>query len=214
MKSSNVLRFIESGILIAVATVLSLFQPFQLPFGGGITIVSMLPIVIVSYRYGVKWGIFTGFTYSLLMMATGYSTVRGLFLPDDDGGSINIIRAILIILLDYICAYTMLGIGGLFRNKLKAATGLCLGAIAALTARYIVHIISGAVFYGAWAEWFFTQEGFYKAGDVIMNNFSGKSLAVIYSVFYNGLYMIPEIILTAIAAYFIGKIPYITRKKQ
>ena len=102
MKSSNILRFIESGILIAVATVLSLFQPFQLPFGGGITIVSMLPIVIVSYRYGVKWGIFTGFTYSLLMMATGYSTVRGLFLPDDDGGSINIIRAILIILLDYI----------------------------------------------------------------------------------------------------------------
>ena len=162
----------------------------------------------------MKWGIFTGFTYSLLMMATGYSTVRGLFLPDDDGGSINIIRALLIIFLDYICAYTMLGIGGLFRNKLKAATGLCLGAITALTARYIVHIISGAVFYGAWAEWFFTQEGFYKAGDVIMDNFSGKSLAVIYSVFYNGLYMIPEIILTAIAAYFIGKIPYITRKKQ
>ena len=48
MKSSNVLRFIESGILIAVATVLSLFKPFQLPFGGEITIVSMLPIVIVS----------------------------------------------------------------------------------------------------------------------------------------------------------------------
>lgn len=38
MKTQKTLRFVESGILIAIATVLSVIQPFQLPFGGGITI--------------------------------------------------------------------------------------------------------------------------------------------------------------------------------
>ena len=61
-----------------------------------------------------------------------------------------------------------------------------------------MHIISGAIFFGAWAEWFFSQDNFYKIGEKILSTFSGAGLAFIYSVFYNGLYMIPEIIITAI----------------
>lgn len=39
-------------------------------------------------------------------------------------------------------------------------------------------------------------------------------LALLYSVIYNGLYMIPEIIITAIVALIIGRVPQITGKKS
>ena len=117
--------------------------------------------------------------------------------------------------MDYIVAYTAVGLGGVFRNKIKnPSLALCLGAIFALFLRYIAHIISGAVVFGIWAEWFFTQEGFYSIGSQIMNSFSGTSLSVVYSVFYNGLYMIPEIILTGIVAFIIGKVPQIAQKSN
>ncbi|MBR5203263.1 MAG: hypothetical protein IKW45_08350, partial [Clostridia bacterium] len=62
-----------------------------------------------------------------------------------------------------------------------------------------------------WAEWFFTQEGFYSWGETIMNTFSGNGLAFVYSVIYNGFYMIPEIIITTVVAVVIGRIPQITK---
>lgn len=211
MKKSDTLRFVEAGILIAAAMILSVIQPFQLPFGGGITIASMLPIIIISYRHGIKWGCFSAFVYSLLQIATGFGTVRSFFMPESEGGY-EIWKAVCIVLMDYILAYTVLGMGGIFRNKLSSAASLCLGSIIALMLRFVVHIISGAIFFGSWAEWFFTQEGFYKIGSTIMENFSGTGLAVVYSVFYNGLYMLPEIIITAIAAYAVGKVPAIAKK--
>lgn len=209
MKSkSATLRLVETGILLAIATVLSVIQPFQLPFGGGITIASMLPIVLISYRHGIKWGMFSAFVYSILQMLTGFATVKGFFVPEEHA----LLAGIGIVLMDYVAAYTILGVGGMFRNKLKPVPALCLGTVVALLLRYLVHIISGAVFFGAWAEWFFTQEGFYAVGAKIMDTFSGAGLAVVYSIFYNGLYMVPEIIITAIAAFVIGRIPAIARK--
>ncbi len=208
MQIRHTLRLVETGILLALATVLSVIQPFQLPFGGGITIVSMLPIVVLSYRHGVKWGLFSAFVYSLLQMATGFANVKGFFVPEDYA----LATGLCIVLLDYVAAYTVLGLGGALRDRMKPAAALCIGTVLALLLRYAVHILSGAVFFGAWAEWFFTQEGFYSIGSTIVENFSGTSLAVIYSVFYNGLYMIPELILTAIAAAVIGKIPYVAKK--
>ncbi|MDE5564943.1 MAG: energy-coupled thiamine transporter ThiT [Oscillospiraceae bacterium] len=208
MRSSTTLRLVETGILLAIATVLSVIQPFQLPFGGGITIASMLPIILISYRHGIKWGFFSAFVYSLLQMATGFGTVKGFFVPEDYA----LWAGIGIVLMDYIIAYTVLGIGGIFRNQLKPVPALCLGTTVAVLLRYAVHIISGAVFFGAWAEWFFTQEGFYAIGAHIMDTFSGTGLAVVYSVFYNGLYMLPELVITVIVAAVIGKIPAIAKK--
>lgn len=207
---STVTRLVETGVLLALATILSFIKPFSLPFGGGITIVSMLPIVLLSYRHGLKWGLFSAFIYSLLQIVTGIGTVRGFFVPEDYA----LWAGIGIVLLDYVAAFTVLGFGGLFRNKLKAPLALCLGSIVALLLRYLMHILSGFIFFGAWAEWFFTQEGFYSIGSKIMENFSGAGLSLIYSIFYNGLYMIPELILTAIVAFVIGNVPYIAKKFQ
>ena len=71
-------RLTESAMLLAMAIVLELvskmFIPEQ-PFGGQLTIVSMLPIVLISYRHGVKWGFVAAFAYALIEMVMGASTI-------------------------------------------------------------------------------------------------------------------------------------------
>lgn len=213
MQNTKTIRLVETGLLLAIATVLSLIKPFELPFGGGITIISMLPIVLIAYKYGTKWGLFSAFVGSILQILTSMKTVSAFFLPGES--HMVLWKAILICFIDYIIAYTALGFGGIFRNKFKSpSTALCLGSIVALSLRYLAHIISGVIFFGSYAEWFFTQEGFYKIGNTILNNFSGNGLVIIYSLFYNGLFMIPEIIITAVAALIIGKVPQITKKND
>ncbi len=202
---NNTKKLVTSAMLIAIAVVLSLFTPFNLPFGGGITLASCLPIVLISFAYGVKFGVFSAFVYALLQMVTGMSTVASFFLPGEN--QMILWKAICVCLLDYIAAYTILGFGGIFKNRIKNnAIAITIGTAAVLFSRYVIHTISGAIFFGTWAEWFFSQDGFYKIGNAILNSFSGSSLAFIYSVFYNGLYMIPEIIITTVVAPIIYKI--------
>ncbi len=214
-------RLTLSAIMIALSAVLAVtcaLIPFlNLPFGGGFTIASMLPIILISYMYGLKWGFFVSATYSVLQvlmdlsLGTSSSVIMALFMPNSDG-YMGALAGISILVIDYFVAYTVLGIGGIFRNRLKNKTlALCLGSILALTLRYVAHIFSGAIFYGAWAEWFFSQEGFYAFGAKVLESFSGGTLALIYSVVYNGLYMIPEIVITAIAASVVSTIPLIKK---
>ncbi|MBE7009886.1 MAG: hypothetical protein E7418_00160 [Ruminococcaceae bacterium] len=204
-------RLVTTAMLIAIGTVLSIFQPLQLPFGGGITIGSMLPIIVIAYCYGTRWGLFSAFIFSLLQLLLGLKTVSAFFLPGES--QMNLFAAILICLIDYILAYTVLGFGGIFKKRVKnGLTAMTLGACLAPLLRYILHIISGAVFFGSWAEWFFTQDGFYTIGSTIMNTFSGTGLALIYSIFYNGLYMVPEILITVLLAPIIYKTLAVSRK--
>lgn len=216
MKKQSTVRLVESALLIAIAAVIELISKtlgLELPFGGTITLASMFPIVLIAYKYGTKWGLLSGFTYSLVQMLLGAKTVSAMFLPSDD--QMVLWQAICICLLDYVLAYTLLGLGGIFKGKFKKpAAELALGAFVALLLRYLVHIISGAIFYGAYAEWFFTQEGFYSIGEKILGTFSGSSLAIVYSIFYNGLYMVPEIILTTVVAAILGSVPQITGQKK
>ena len=206
--------------MLALATTLALvcaYIPFlNLPFGGGFTVASMLPIVIIAYMYGTKWGLFSAFCYSLIQIVLSLTqgasgTVMMLFMPNSEG-FMGYGAAILILLIDYFVAYTVLGLGGIFRNKINnKTTAIVVGVVFALFLRYLAHIASGYIFYGAWAEWFFTQEGFYEIGGVIVNALDGEWLSLVYSVFYNGLYMIPEIVITAIAAVPISYIPAIKK---
>ena len=216
MKKQSTVRLVESALLIAIAAVIELVSKtlgLELPFGGTITLASMFPIVLIAYKYGTKWGLLSGFTYSLVQMLLGAKTVSAMFLPGDD--QMVLWQAICICLLDDVLAYTLLGLGGIFKGKFKKpAAELALGAFVALLLRYLVHIVSGAIFYGAYAEWFFTQEGFYSIGEKILGTFSGSSLAIVYSIFYNGLYMIPEIIITTVVAAILGSVPQITGQKK
>lgn len=218
MKKVQVHRLVESAILLTMGVALEfiskMFIP-EMPFGGQITLVNMLPIVLISYRYGVRWGLFSSFVYSLLQMALGLKTVTAAFQPGYFGDSAMIFNAIIMLLLDYIVAYTVLGLGGAFRNKIKnPGISLMAGSVLALSMRYIAHILSGFILFSGWAEWFFTQEGFPAWGSALVESVSPGLLGLLYSVVYNGMYMLPEIILTAIAAVLLAKVPKILVKIQ
>ena len=166
--------------------------------------------------YGMKWGFFTSAIYAVIQIILDLylgkgSVIMALFTPSSDefmGYGV----AVAILFIDYLLAYTLLGFGGAFRKIVKNKTvALVLGTVLALSLRYIAHIVSGYIFYGAWAEWFFAQEGFYSIGSWILNTFSGKWLSLVYSVFYNGLYMVPEIIITSVVAAGVSAIPNIKK---
>jgi len=74
-------KLVTTAMLIAVATVLSIFQPFQLPFGGGITIASMMPLILLAFSYGTRWGLLSAFFFSLLQLLLGAKTVTAFFSP-------------------------------------------------------------------------------------------------------------------------------------
>ena len=124
-----------------------------------------------------------------------------------------IFNAILMCLLDYVLAYTLLGLGGIFRNKIKnPGVSLMCGSLVALGARYVAHFLSGYILFGSYAEWFFTQEGFPAWGANLVGSLGSEMLGIVYSLVYNGMYMVPEILATAIAALLLGRVPQIVKK--
>ena len=201
------------ALAMVLAMVCALIPFLNLPFGGGFTVASMLPVVIISYMYGMKWGFFSAAIYSVIQVVMDLylgkgSTLIALFMPNSED-YMGIGAAIAILIIDYLVAYTLLGFGGAFRKMKNKTLALTLGVVLALSLRYLAHIVSGYIFYGAWAEWFFTQDNFYAIGGWILDTFSGEGLAIVYSIFYNGLYMIPEIIITAVAAVIVSRLPVI-----
>ena len=209
-------RLTESAMLLAVAIVLELVSKMfipEMPFGGQVTLVSMLPVVLISYRHGVKWGLVTGVAYAMLQMLLGAKTVAAAFQPGFFGDGTMLTNAIIMCLLDYVVAFTALGLGGCLRNKVEnPGLGLMLGSLIALGARYLAHIVSGYILFSGWAEWFFTQDGFPGWGMKLVQSLSPDMLGWVYSAVYNGFYMIPEILLTAVAALLMGRIPRIVTK--
>lgn len=200
-----------SALFLAIATILSLFKLYELPFGGTVTVASMVPVVLIGYIYGTRWGLFSAFIYSILQLICGIGTgiVSKMFLPGDE--QMLLWHAILICIFDYILAYISLGFGGILKNKLKyQSSEIILGSIFALFLCFLMHTISGAIFYGSWAEWFFgdstglSQISFTKPFcDWVLSNMSGKTLAIFYSIIYNAGYMLPETVITALVSPFI-----------
>ncbi len=209
-------RLTESAMLIAIAIVLELVSKMfipEFPFGGQLTLVSMLPVVLIPYRHGVKWGLVAGLAYALLEMAIGTKTLIAAFQPDYFGEGVMLANALLMCLLDYLVAFTVLGLGGIFRNRIQnPGAALMAGSLVALGARYLSHIASGYILFAGYAEWFFTQEGFPTWGQTLVDTLSPQLLGFVYSVVYNGMYMLPEMLLTAVVALFLARIPKIVTK--
>jgi thiamine transporter len=214
--TSKTRRLTESAMLLAVAIVLELLSKMfipEMPFGGQVTLVSMLPIVLISYRHGVKWGLVSAFTYALLEMAIGTKTVMAAFQPGYFGDGVLIVNALIMCFLDYVVAFTVLGLGGIFRNKIQnSGVALMTGSLVALGARYVAHIASGYILFAGYAEWFFTQEGFPSWGANLVSTLSPELLGFVYSVVYNGMYMIPEMILTAAVSLLLARVPKIVTR--
>ena len=177
----------EGAVMIALATVLSFIQIVKFPWGGAITVLSMLPIVFFSLRYGVKSGMAISFVYSLIQLAQGI--IDGLF-----GWGLTPTALVACIFIDYIGAFTVLGIAGVFGNKrLSAIIG---GTALALVIRFAFHYVSGVFIFKSFGE--------------LWNGFSSES-PYIYSLLYNGAYMLPEIVFTTVGAIVLLKTPAIRR---
>lgn len=190
--NERTLRLVTSGVLIALATVLSMVKVFALPYGGSITLFSMVPIMVLGYMYGCKWGLLCGAVSGILQAILGAATTQAFM--GIDGFSI-----VLMALLDYIVAFAVLGLAGMFKNKIKNdMLSFAIGGVVAGLLRLVAHFLSGWILWGSYAEWFFTDVMKNDFGSSILNNFSGQLLAVIYSIVYNSCYMIPEIIVTVI----------------
>ncbi len=180
MKKTQVLS--ECGILIALAAVLSLIPIYKMPWGGSVTLLSMLPICLISIRHGLKWGFFSSFLYAVIQLIFGI-TMDGLF-----GWGLTSGMLVACMLFDYLIAFTVLGISGAFAKK--GLAGIVGGTVLAILLRAFSHILSGVyVFASAGKLW----DGF------------ETSNSWLYSIVYNGCYMLPEIILTVIGAIVVYK---------
>lgn len=163
-------------MMIALSTILSVFAVRLFPFGGSVTLFSQLPIILIAYRHGTKQGIITGVVMGALQMLLGA----------ENFSYVTGIGAMLVLAFsDYLIAFGVLGLGGIFKKRFNnPSLELTLGAIAASLLRYLCHIISGVTIWSGYAPE--TQTVLY------------------YSIVYNGSYMIPELIVTAVGAAVIG----------
>lgn len=177
-------KLVESSVMIAFATVLSMLKLVDMPYGGSVTAVSMLPIVIISYRQGILWGLGSGAVYATVQQLLGLNTLSYV-----TGWQ----SMLAVIALDYALAFTLIGLGGIFKGRLSRLSGtapkrqsteLILGTVLVCVLRYLCHTVAGAT---VWAGLSIPTEA-----------------ALIYSIGYNATYMLPETVVTALAAGWIG----------
>ncbi len=162
-------------MMIALATILSFIKLVDLPYGGSITIASMLPILIIAQRYGFVWGFLSGCVHGAVQLVFGLSNLSYFSTWQS---------VVAIIVLDYILAFALISAGAATRGMKSSSTAMCTGAVIAGAVRYICHVISGAT---VWA------------GLSIPT-----TAALAYSFGYNATYMVPETIVLAICSYFIA----------
>nr|WP_325297872.1 energy-coupled thiamine transporter ThiT [uncultured Dysosmobacter sp.] len=156
----------EGALMVALAQVLSYVKLAEAPNGGSIT-PAMFPILFFAVRWGLRSGLMAGFLFGLLQLifdgayAWGWQSM----------------------LLDYLVAFTPLGLAGLFKGK---KWGLLAGTVVGCAGRFVIHYISGVTVYKILAPTEFLNW-----------TFSSPSL---YSLVYNGSYMLPNTLIALILA--------------
>ncbi|MED1632384.1 energy-coupled thiamine transporter ThiT [Bacillus licheniformis] len=172
-QSKQLVQLIEIAIMTGIALILDMVSGMllKMPQGGSIAVM-MIPIFLISFRWGLKAGLATGFLAGLLQFVTGgFYVVHPLQL-----------------LLDYFIAPTAAGIGGFFagsirnasfeKQKGKIISYVMLAVLLGSGLKFLAHVISGAVFFG---------------------NYAPKGTPVwIYSLVYNGTYILPSFIVCTI----------------
>ena len=170
MTQNKTSKLVTTAVFIALASVLSLIRVFKMPMGGSVTLLSMLPIALLSLKYGARWGFFSAFIYSLVQLL--------LDLPETMSWGLTPAVLAGTFFLDYIGAFTALGFCGIFgKNSTKSIVS---GIALAMVTRFLFHFLSGVILFSSWA-W----EGWNPS---------------VYSLCYNGLFMLPEMIFTIIGA--------------
>ena len=157
----------EGAVLVALGFILSFVKLWELPNGGSLT-PAMFPILLYGLRWGLGRGLAAGFVFGLLQLifdgayAWGWQSM----------------------LLDYLLAFTPLGLAGLFRGK---AWGIFPGTAIGCLGRFVIHYISGVTIYRI-------------IEPTAVPGFGTFDNAALYSLVYNGSYMIPNMLLAMLLA--------------
>ena len=122
-------QLVFSAVALALGFATSYIKLFHMPWGGSVTLFSMLFVTLIGYWYGPKIGLVCGFAYGILQFLQG-------------GGSY--ILSPLQACLDYIVAFAALGLSGFFYKK---KNGLVMGYIVAILARGLFHSIGGYIYW-------------------------------------------------------------------
>ncbi len=142
VSNKNLVILIEAGIFAALAFIIALLPkgigPIKAELG-------MIPIVILSYRRGLKAGLTSGFLWGIIKIATGKFTML----------------SVLQVLVEYIFAYLVAGLSGIGSNKLKkwiqsnhwkkAMATVVWSTLFAVVIKYFVHFIAGVFYWGIYA---------------------------------------------------------------
>ncbi|WP_316252542.1 energy-coupled thiamine transporter ThiT [Bacillus aquiflavi] len=175
VKQRQTIFLVEIAVFTALAYLLDLLSGFIFsriwPQGGSVSI-AMVPIFLMAFRWGIKGGMLTGLLLGLLQVVLGwshiYTPVQGF--------------------IDYFVAFTVVGAAGIFASQVKNALNnqkrvkwivfVTMGTFIGSALRFLAHFFTGIVFFGAYAP-------------------KGQPVAL-YSLIYNGTYMLPSFILSAI----------------
>ena len=148
------------AMCLALATVTSMIKVFEFPFGGSVTLCSMLFAILPAWFYGLPTGLLCGLIYGILQFVLGPYVMTPVQ-----------------VLFDYVFAFTILGIAGIFCNQKH---GLVYGYILAAIGRWIMATIAGLIWVSlgstAWDGW----------------------APLPYSMAYNGIYIGAEAVITLI----------------
>ena len=120
-------QLVFCGIAMALAFVTSYIKIFEMPWGGSVTLCSMLFIVLIANWYGAKTGISVGLAYSILQ-----------FIQEP------FVLSFFQVCCDYFLAFAALGIAGFFA---KNSHGLIKGYVAAVLARGAFHALGGYLYW-------------------------------------------------------------------
>lgn len=158
----------EGAVMTALGTVLSLIVVFKSAQGGSITAASMVPVILIALRWPLGWALLTSLAYAGLQMLLG-------FYPPPTP---NFVNFALVVGLDYVVAFGVLGLAGVIARRFKnIRTGALVGTVSVCALRFVCHFFSGMLIWSVYA---------------------GDQPAALYSLLYNGSYMLPETIITAV----------------
>lgn len=154
-KAISVQALVEAAVMVALATVLSVLVVYRAPQGGSVTPASMVPLLILALRRGPRIGVMAGVVYGLMQFWLEPVVVHWAQ-----------------VVLDYPLAFALLGLAGCLPSWPYV------GVLAGISGRLASHVVSGAVFFGAYAP-------------------AGVN-AWAYSLAYNSSYLVPEMALSVV----------------
>jgi thiamine transporter len=159
MENRKVRILVEGALAASMALALSYVRLWRMPQGGSITLEN-IPLLVFSLRWGLRAGFGAGSVAGLLQLILG-------------GYVVHPAQA----LLDYPLAFGALSLAALIRRP------LWLGPVIGSSARFSCHLLSGVIFFAAYAP-----EG---------------TNVWLYSAIYNGSFMLPSLLLSVVAIYLI-----------